>query len=74
MLREESLKGNELIRTGGLALVFRRSDRQWEYVRLIAVSPHPLMERMSGAGGTYVSSWFPFHYFKRPIGGAPAIA
>lgn len=67
MLREEGLKGNELVRTGGLALVFRRSDRQWEHARLIAVSANTLMERMSRDGWTYVSSWFPFHYFKRPL-------
>ena len=67
ILRREGLKGNELVRTGALALVFRRTDQRWEYTRTIAVSPHMIMESMSRKGWTYVSSWFPFHYFKRPF-------
>ena len=67
ILRREGMKGNELVDTGGLVLVFRRSDHQWEYVRLIAVSAPFVMGKMSWKGWTYVSSWFPFHYFKRPL-------
>ncbi len=67
VLRDEGLKRNELVRTGALALVFRRSERQWEYARIVAVSPHVVIGRMSREGWTYVSSWFPFHYFKRPL-------
>jgi hypothetical protein len=67
ILRREGLNGNELVDTGGLALVFRRSDRQWEYSRVIAASAPFAMHKMSRKGWTYVSSWFPFHYFKRSI-------
>lgn len=72
ILRREGLEGNELVGTGGLVLVFRRSDQQWEYVRLMAVSAHSITAKMSRKGWTYVSSWFPFHYFKRPLNGADA--
>lgn len=63
MLHQEGLKGNELVRTGALHLVFRRTDRVWEYSRQLGASP--MMARMATAGWTYVSSWFPFHYYKR---------
>lgn len=72
ILRREGMKGNELIDIGGLALVFRHSDRQWEHVRLIAVSAPFVMGKMSRKGWIYVSSWFPFHYFKRPLDDANA--
>lgn len=63
ILHQEGLKFNELVRIGALLLVFRRSDRPWEYCRQIGASP--MTTRMAKDGWTYVSSWFPFHYFKR---------
>lgn len=66
ILRREGLNGHELVGTSALALVFRRSDHPWEHRRLIAVSAPFVMAKMSRAGWTHVSSWFPFHYFKRP--------
>jgi hypothetical protein len=67
ILHREGLNGLELVATGALGLVFRRSDQQWEYQRVIAVSAPFAMARMSRKGWTYISSWFPFHYFKRPL-------
>ena len=65
ILREEGRKGNELIRTGALTLVFRPTAHLWEYRRRIGtVSMNAEMKR---AGWIYVSSWVPFHYFKRPM-------
>lgn len=66
ILRQEGLKGHELVGTGPLALVFRRSDQPWEHRRLVALSVSLVISEMSRAGWTHVSSWFPFHYFKRP--------
>ena len=66
MLSEEGRKGNELIGTGALQLVFRKTERPWEHRRVVAVSTGTMLENMSQSGWTYVSSWFPFHYFKRP--------
>lgn len=63
MLREEGSKGNELVGTGGLLLRFRRTDRRWRYERVVAVRPP--IDSMARDGWTYVSTWFPFHYFKR---------
>lgn len=65
MLEDEGRRGNELVRTGMLSLVFRRSEQQWEYQRVVAVTGGGAEAQMSQAGWTYVSSWFPFHYFKR---------
>ena len=68
MLAEEGSKGHELIRTGALQLVFRKTDQEWEYRRIVAVFTQAMIEGMAQSGWTYVSSWFPFHYFKRPKG------
>lgn len=65
ILREEGRKGHELVRTGALTLIFRPTARTWEYRRRVgAVS---MMAEMKKAGWTYVSSWLPFHYYKRPM-------
>ena len=63
ILREEGAKGNELIGTGVLKLVFRRSEGPWEHRRVDAIRPP--IDAMAQDGWEYVSSWFPFHYFKR---------
>jgi len=64
MLRNEGRKGNELVRTGALMLVFRSTGHPWEYRRRIGAAP--MLAEMKRAGWEYVSSWLPFHYFKRP--------
>ncbi|MGH6616704.1 hypothetical protein [Sphingomonas sp.] len=63
ILREEGEKGHELIRTEQLALVFRPTDRIWEYRRRIALGS--VITQMTKNGWTYVSTWFPLLYFKR---------
>jgi hypothetical protein len=65
ILRDEGLKGRELIRTGALTLVFRPTGHPWEYRRRIGTLS--MVPAMQDAGWTYVSSWIPFHYFKRPL-------
>lgn len=67
MLEEEGRRGNELVGTGGLRLTFRRTDRAWEYQRTIGLTAP--VESMERQGWAHVSSWFPFHYFKRPVAG-----
>ena len=67
ILREEGLNGNELVRAGALSLVFRRSGHPWEHSRVVAVTTGQAEAQMSRCGWTYVTSWFPFHYFKRPV-------
>lgn len=65
MLRAEGERGRELIGTGVLALTFRQSDTQWAYTRVSGVTTNA--DAMATDGWRYVSSWFIFHYFKRPI-------
>jgi len=65
ILREEGQKGNELVRTGLLTLVFRKTDHPWEHRRIIG--PTSMMAQPKRAGWVYVSSWMPFHYFKRAV-------
>lgn len=65
MLRAEGDKGRELIGTGPLALTFRQSGRRWEHVRTTGITPSSAV--LTSGGWHYVSSWFIFHYFKRPI-------
>jgi hypothetical protein len=66
MLTEEGRAGRELVGTGALTLRFRQSDHPWEHRRVIAFSPAAALRQVEGEGWTYVSSWFPFHYLKRP--------
>lgn len=67
ILAEEGDNANELIDAGLLKLIFRKTDRQWEYKRRIGGGwmADEMREEMRKAGWTYVSSWPPFHYFKR---------
>lgn len=63
ILREEGRKGNELVRTGVLTLIFRPTNHSWEHQRRVGgISTKAEMEE---AGWIYVSSWLPFQYFKR---------
>lgn len=67
ILREEGENGNELVDIGLLKLILRKTDHQWEYKRRIGGvwMADEMRAEMSNAGWTYVSSWPPFHYFKR---------
>lgn len=65
IMRAEGNDGNELVDTGPLTLTFRSTDHNWEYCRRIAGSSNT--GKMAAAGWTYVSSWLPFHYYKRRI-------
>ena len=65
ILREEGRKGNELIRTGALTLIFRPTAHPWEYQRRVGAAS--MTAEMKRAGWIYVSSWTPSHYFKRPM-------
>jgi hypothetical protein len=67
IMAEEGRAGRELVGTGPLTLIFRQTDRPWECRRVTALFPEPARARLERAGWTYVSSWYPFHYFKRPI-------
>ena len=66
MLAEEGRGGRELVATGLLTLRFRQSDRPWEHRRVVAFSPASALRQVEGEGWTHVSTWFPFHYLKRP--------
>ena len=67
ILAQEGREGRELIRTGLLSLLFRQTDSPWEYRRVTALFPDQARARLQRSGWAYVSSWYPFHYFKRPI-------
>ena len=70
IMAEEGREGRELVRTGALTLVFRQTDSRWEYRRVTALFPEAARARLERSGWSYVSSWYPFHYFKRPVAGA----
>jgi len=63
ILREEGLNGHELMATGAFKLMFRPTRQRWDYARRIGGAA--MIANMTDAGWTYVSSWLPFHYFKR---------
>ena len=62
MLKREGEAGRELIDTGALRLSFRQSDRAWTYRRTVG----EMDARQMKEGWEHVSSWFVFHYYKRP--------
>ena len=68
ILDQEGRRCNELVRVGALALVFRKTDAVWEHRRVVALSAAVAEASLTKARWTYVSSWFPFHYFKRRSG------
>ena len=69
ILREEGAKGHELMETGALKLVFRKTNQLWEYQRRIGGiwTIGGMKAEMREGGWAYVDSWPPFHYFKRPV-------
>lgn len=64
VLAAEGRDGRELVAIGPLALMFRETATAWEYRRTVGLVPS------APAGWSHVASWFPFHYFKRPVPGA----
>ena len=66
MLAEEGRAGRELMATGLLTLRFRQTDRPWEHRRVVAFSPDAALRQVEGDEWVHVSTWFPFHYLKRP--------
>lgn len=67
LLNDEGTKGRELVRTGFLKLVFRQTEVPWEHARVVAATPSQAIAQLDGSSWRHVSSWFPFHYFKRPL-------
>lgn len=63
MLAREGAAGRELIGTGALRLFFRQTDRPWRYRRTVGEMDPRQRQR---EGWDAVSSWFVFHYYKRP--------
>ena len=70
IMAEEGCQGRELIATGLLSLLFRQTDSSWEYQRVTALFSDSARRRLERRGWAYVSSWYPFHYFKRRIADA----
>ena len=67
ILEEEGRRGRELVGTGALKLWFRQTSHDWEYRRVVAAAPAAAADQLRGKGWKHVSSWFLFHYFKRPV-------
>ena len=68
MLIEEGEAGRELIGTGILKLYLRQTGRRWEYERVAGLLPDAVKRQMERKGWTWVSTWYPFLYFKRDVG------
>jgi len=68
MLDDEGRAGRELVDTGFFRLFLRQTDQAWEYQRVAALFPDRMRRKLEAAGWTWVSTWYPFHYFKRATG------
>ena len=66
IMADEGAKGLELVGMGMFRLIFVQTDRAWEYRRMVGIGPDT--DAMAAHGWRLVSSWLPFHYFKRPVG------
>ena len=67
ILEEEGRQGRELVGTGALSLYFRQTPSRWEYRRLVGLTAQKDIAGLEREGWRHVSSWFPFHYLKRPV-------
>jgi hypothetical protein len=67
IMEEEGRQGRELVRTGLLSLLFRQTGSRWEYRRVTALFPDQARTRLQRSGWAHVSTWYPFHYFKRRV-------
>ena len=65
ILTTYGLEGYELLTTGPQQLTFRKTNQVWEYDRRVAISSGLITSHLVKKGWTHVSTWFPFHYFKR---------
>jgi hypothetical protein len=68
MLEVEGQAGRELIDTGPLKLYLRQTERRWAYERMAGIFPDSVRRQMERDGWTWVSTWYPFLYFKRDAG------
>lgn len=66
ILAREGEAGNHLVGFGALCLTVQPSSQRWEHRRELALNIAATRARLERAGWTWVGSWFPFHYFKRP--------
>lgn len=71
LLEEQGRRGFHLVDFGALFLVVEASTQQWKHRRLFGVTP-ARQSRLESDGWIPVGAWFPFHYFKKPLGLEPA--
>ncbi len=67
ILEDEGAAGYQLIGLGPFKLTFKASRQRWEHRREVGLGLAARRARLEASGWTWVGSWFPFHYFKRPI-------
>ncbi len=67
IMREQGLKGRQLVGCGWLKLHFTQTDKSWEHKRIISAWSGGAIDEMRALGWEHVTSWYPFHYFRREI-------
>ncbi len=67
IMDEEGQNGRKLVACGILKLHFVETETQWEHCRVTSASVRKITEDMKTKGWTHVTSWFPFHYFRREV-------
>ncbi|HTE56231.1 MAG TPA: hypothetical protein VK698_35505 [Kofleriaceae bacterium] len=67
ILDQEGRRGFHLVDFGALYLVVEASAQQWKHRRMLGGTP-AREKRLRAEGWIPVGSWFPFQYFKRPLG------
>lgn len=67
ILRERGREGYHLVGFAAFRLYLEPSDHPWEHLRVAGGRRDAVVTRQQATGWQYVGSWFPWHYFKRPV-------
>ena len=68
IMTEEGLNGRQLVGCGWLKLHFQQTETRWEHKRIIAALwTGGVIDEMKALGWQHVTSWYPFHYFRREL-------
>lgn len=67
ILSEEGKMGFHLVGFGAFTLFLKPSRKKWLHSRELGINIRKIRQRKEAAGWEHVGSWFPFHYFKKPV-------
>lgn len=67
VLEEEGRNGRAVVGAAVLKLYFADRGEPWENIRVSGLRTQSIIGTHEEAGWTHAMTWFPFHYFTRPV-------